>query len=425
MKNLAFLDIEATSADPSAAQIIEVGLLVKNEDGKIVDHFNSIINPGNKIPENIIELTGISNKMAESSPEFHEIAEVLYQKLIGTKIVAHKAEFDYQILKNSFNKLGKEFNNKTICTLKMAKTLTPDMKSYSLVSLCAFFGIPLMKNHRAMEDAEAVAGLYENLSLLAYHRLNTNKFLDHHQKIIKGARSIPGLVRYRDRKNKIIKETPVENIHSELCESLRFSPNNRWLITHCSHIDLVECGSFAIAMLLAADREEGPKWSIYSFKNSHGEIIVKCGKVLKNKPALFYFNDKKQALKVLRSLKSKTQKNKYAYREGPTKCKDEIVKRNRLIQDEIRKLKPSIENTLFRSKTKLGGKFQYVLVRGSDKYTTFESNEEFETSVNLNMGELQYKKLRPSSRRALELSMQYIKNQKTKTDVILKVRPPS
>lgn len=425
MKNLAFIDIEATSADPSAAQIIEVGLLIKSEDGKVIDHFNSIINPGNKIPEKIIELTGINNKMAESSPEFHEIAEVLYQKLIGTKIVAHKAEFDYQILKNSFSKLGKEFNNKTICTLKMAKTLTPEMNSYSLASLCAFFGIPLMKNHRAMEDAEAVAGLYENLSLLAHHRTSTNKFLDHHQKIIKASRSIPGVVCYRDKKNKIIKERPVENIHSELSKSLRFTPHNRWLITQCLHIEIIECGSFAKAMLLASDREEHPKWSIYSFKNSHGEIIVKCGKVLKNKPALFYFNDKEQALKVLKSLKGKAQKSKFAYREGPNNDKDEIVRRNRLIQDEIRKLKPSIENTLFRSKTKIGGKFQYVLVKGSDKYTTFQSNEEFANDINLNMGELEYKKLRPSSRRALELSMQYIKNQKTKTDVILKVKLPS
>lgn len=422
MTTLAFLDIEATSADPKTAQIIEIGLVIKNEEGKIVDHFNSLINPAGKIPPDIVELTGITDKMTLNSPEFHEVAEKVYQKLVGTRIVAHKVEFDFEILKNSFNRLGKEFSNKTICTLKLAKNLAPEMSSYSLASLCAFFGIPLKKNHRAMEDAEAVAHLFENLSLLSHHvEKSSPKFLAKHKKMIEEARAIPGFVTYKDSKNKTLIERPVENIQKDLSYSLRLSPKNRRLVTHCEVVKVIECASFAKAMLLSANKGKDPKWSIYSFKNPHGEIIIKCGKVLKNKKALFYFDEKKQALRVLKKLKSTSEKNKYVYQEGPRHDKDEIVKRNRQLQDEIRKLKPSIENTLFKSKSKIDGKFQYVVVKGADRYATFKSNNDEDQ---LEFDGLRYKKLSPSSRRALELSMQYIKNQKNKTDIVMKIKQP-
>lgn len=422
MRNLAFIDIEATSADADNAEIIEIAFIIKNSSGELVDHFNSLINPGRKVPEDIVELTGITDKMLSNAPEFHEVSEKIFNKLKGTILVAHKAEFDYEILKTKFLKLEKDLLAKTFCTLNEAKKIIPGMSSYSLVSLCSFFGITLQKNHRAVEDADAVAKLYENLSLLSTKANTIERYLSRHKKIIEKSRKIPGLIVFKDQKGKVILEKAVDDIKKELKDILVLNSTNKKLITQCENIEIQECASFAKAMLLAARRQGRPRWSIYSFKDKHGEIIVKCGKTLPKKHALLYFHSKTKALQTLSKLKGASPKKKYIYQEGPLKDKNEIFKKNALFQEELRKLKPSIENTLFRSKSKINGMYQYVLIKGQDKYATFEFDQEIQKSEHIPVDGVNLKQLRPSSRRALELSLQYIKNQKTKTDVILKLK---
>ncbi|MCO4755417.1 MAG: 3'-5' exonuclease [Bacteriovoracaceae bacterium] len=422
MRNLAFIDIEATSADAINAEIIEIAFVIKDHEGNLVDHYNGLINPGRRIPENIVELTGITDKMVENAPEFHEVADTIYNKLKNTVLVAHKAEFDYQILKTKFVQLEKDFSSKSVCTLQQAQRTIPGMSSYSLASLCQFFGISLKKNHRALDDAEAVAELYENLALLETKHTTIHRYLSRHKKIIDKSRKIPGVLSFKDNNGKVFLENAVDNVQKELTDRLVLNSTNKALITKCFKVEVLECASFAKAMLIASRRQGRPRWSIYSFKDKYGEIIVKCGKTQPNKDALLYFHSKTKALKTLSKLKGSAPKKKYIYQEGPVKDKNEIFKKNANLQEELRKLKPSIENTLIRSHNKLNGMYQYVLINNQNRYATFESVEQIKASEHIPMDGVNFKKLRPSSRRALELSLQYIKHQKTKTDVVLKLK---
>ena len=206
MKRYAYLDIEATHTNWNDAEIIEVGLIIKDEHGDVLDYFESLIRPQNLINEGITELTGISQNMVDNAPEFYKVAPKLYEKLQDTIIVAHKASFDYEILKKSFTPLGFELRNKTVCTLEMSQRLVPDLYSYSLLSLCHLFGIKQTRSHRAMDDAISLSELHLSLVLLDCENRDIETYFPHHQKLIDSTKANPGIIIIRDgRKSEIFK----------------------------------------------------------------------------------------------------------------------------------------------------------------------------------------------------------------------------
>ncbi len=68
----------------------------KNEDGeKILKKYSTLINPGKKIPSNIIKLTGIDDGMVKDAPYFEEVAGKIYEMFEGCYFMAHYAVFDF------------------------------------------------------------------------------------------------------------------------------------------------------------------------------------------------------------------------------------------------------------------------------------------------------------------------------------------
>ncbi len=121
------------------------------------------------------------------------------------------------------------------------------------------------------------------------------------------------------------------------------------------------------------------------FAGPLGETILRCGKARKGRSALLYFRDKSSALSELKVIISKSiPKNKFAYREGPKLDKSEVAKRNMLLEEEIKKRRPEVANTLFRSLKALDGKYQYVYVDNSYNFAIFEDEGMIESKKELN-----------------------------------------
>lgn len=73
-KKFAVIDIETTGGMPGRDRITEIAILVF--DGKkIIDSFQSLINPERSIPPQISRITGITNEMVADAPYFYEIAK--------------------------------------------------------------------------------------------------------------------------------------------------------------------------------------------------------------------------------------------------------------------------------------------------------------------------------------------------------------
>ena len=152
------VDVETTGGSGSFHRVTEVGA-VKIQNGKVIDEFQTLINPGRSIPWFITGITGITNEMVASAPTYLEIADKFLGFLDGAIFVAHNVMFDYGFIQREFSRAGINFVRAHLCTCAGMRKTHPGLKSYSLKNLTQHFQINLDQHHRALSDARAAAQL--------------------------------------------------------------------------------------------------------------------------------------------------------------------------------------------------------------------------------------------------------------------------
>ena len=155
-------DIETTGFSPVQNRIIEIGA-VKVRDGKITDRFESLINPGRKLDERIVQLTGITQEDLKIAPDIAEVLPSLLSFIGDDVLLGHKILFDFSFLKRAAVNQHLTFEKRGIDTLKLARRFLPELESKRLTSLCEYYGIAY-DAHRAASDAVAATELYFKLS---------------------------------------------------------------------------------------------------------------------------------------------------------------------------------------------------------------------------------------------------------------------
>ena len=156
------IDLETTGGKFNEESIIEVAAY-KFDGVNITDQFISLVNPQRDIHPYVEKLTGITSKMVQSAPKFHEVAKRIIEITSNSILVAHNAQFDYRILQLEFKRLGFEFSMKSLCTVILSQELLPEQESYKLGRLSRSLGIPLKDRHRASGDALATVELLKIL----------------------------------------------------------------------------------------------------------------------------------------------------------------------------------------------------------------------------------------------------------------------
>jgi DNA polymerase-3 subunit epsilon len=156
------IDIETTGGKFNEEGITEIAIY-KFDGHEVVDQFISLVNPEREIQPFVVNLTGINSNMLKNAPKFYEIAKRIVEITEGCVLVAHNAQFDNRILTTEFSRLGFDFERETLCTVELAKTLIPDLPSYSLGKLVRSLGIPVTDRHRASGDALATVKLFKLL----------------------------------------------------------------------------------------------------------------------------------------------------------------------------------------------------------------------------------------------------------------------
>jgi DNA polymerase-3 subunit epsilon len=148
-------DLETTGLDANNDQIIEIGAILCNERGEVLDKFQALINPEFMIDLEIQKLTGITNELL--SREGRSMREVMneFKKFIGNHpVFFHNAEFDAAFIQVGNDKLDLEMDNLVFDTLAIARMTWAHERSHSLSNLCKMLGIS-SPQHRALGDAEA------------------------------------------------------------------------------------------------------------------------------------------------------------------------------------------------------------------------------------------------------------------------------
>ncbi len=162
------IDLETTGLNPKTDRIIEIGA-VKVAEGRVVDTFSTYVNPGRRLEERIVELTGIVQEQVDDAPEITQVLQELIAFLEDYPLLGHRILFDYSFLKKAAVNQKLSFEKQGIDTLRIARCFLPELEKRSLEFLCKHYEIP-HHAHRALADAEATSVLYQKLAAQFYEK---------------------------------------------------------------------------------------------------------------------------------------------------------------------------------------------------------------------------------------------------------------
>jgi DNA polymerase-3 subunit epsilon len=158
----AIVDIETTGGNASGSRITEIAIII-HDGKKILERWETLVNPQKEIPPAIFALTGITNEMVSSAPIFDLISDKVLELLKDRVFVAHNVNFDYSFIRNELELSRFKWTARKLCTVRAARKIKPGLPSYSLGRLCNSLDIPLENAHRAGGDANATAILFSRL----------------------------------------------------------------------------------------------------------------------------------------------------------------------------------------------------------------------------------------------------------------------
>jgi len=156
------LDVETTGLSPTHGhRVIEIGA-VAIEDGRTVDEFHSLINPGRRISSAAQKVHGITDEILVGHPDPELVFPLFHQFIRGSALIAHFAVFDMSFLRQEFQKQRLALNQRFICTLELSRCRFPELPDHKLHTVYqhVFGKAAAYRRHRALDDARMVAEVW-------------------------------------------------------------------------------------------------------------------------------------------------------------------------------------------------------------------------------------------------------------------------
>lgn len=173
-KRLAFIDIETTGTNPEKHEIIELACVLVDEDDKggykIIDEFEMKIKPTHleTAEQDALRINGYNDGDWLFAYNLAEAMGHLAKKCDGTVMVAQNISFDYSFIVKAFHAAGiaDPFFYAKLDTIPMAYLKhrdNPRLTTYTLRSLCDFYGIKNTQAHTALADTRATFEVFKML----------------------------------------------------------------------------------------------------------------------------------------------------------------------------------------------------------------------------------------------------------------------
>jgi DNA polymerase-3 subunit epsilon/ATP-dependent DNA helicase DinG len=157
------LDLEMTGLDSRRDTIMEVGAVrfrISLDSGviraRVLEQWESLVNPGRPIPIQVQQLTGITQEEVMRAPRFTQVINQVRRFVGQHPLVGHNVRFDLDFLRNHDLSLS----NLAVDTFELAGILMPHAARYSLGKLGQTLGLPDISCHRALDDAMATKDLF-------------------------------------------------------------------------------------------------------------------------------------------------------------------------------------------------------------------------------------------------------------------------
>ncbi len=150
-------DLETTGLSSQRDKIIEIGAVIM-KNGEEIDRFQTFVDPGQKLSDKTVKLTGITDAMLVGAPSIREALPKFLEFVGGRILVAHNADFDTGFVRANCAALGLSYNYTAADTLVLAQNLMPKLNKHKLDVVANALSLPEFNHHRATDDA-AICGL--------------------------------------------------------------------------------------------------------------------------------------------------------------------------------------------------------------------------------------------------------------------------
>jgi DNA polymerase-3 subunit epsilon len=214
---LVVFDLETTGLSASRDRMCEIGG-VRVRSFEITETFETLVDPGVRLPPTIARLTGLCEAELRRAPR-QELAVRRFLAFVGdAPLAAHNARFDVGFLDHAVQRLtGRRVAAAVVDTVWLARRLLQRRSErFSLAQLAHFFGTSTDPCHRALPDALATAEILIALLGLAQERgartlaevvelaAPRGRRLHARRSLIAGAPTTPGVYLFRDRHDTVL-----------------------------------------------------------------------------------------------------------------------------------------------------------------------------------------------------------------------------
>jgi DNA polymerase III epsilon subunit family exonuclease len=160
-KNYVVFDLETTGKNTESCGIVEIAA-VRVCDGKIVDQFQTLINPGMAIEKEAQSVHHISSEDIKDAPAFQEIWRKFVDFIEDALLIAHNGySFDFKII----DRMAREYNMQKLKNIRydslvLARNLYPNMQN-SIDGLADRFKLDPGTRHRALDDVLVLHEIFQ------------------------------------------------------------------------------------------------------------------------------------------------------------------------------------------------------------------------------------------------------------------------
>jgi DNA polymerase-3 subunit epsilon len=159
-KSLCVFDLETTGLQINTDRIVQIAIIKLDPSGKRTE-LNQLINPEMIIPQEVIDIHGVSNELIKDKPTFSQFAPELIEFIGDADLAGYNSnKFDIPVLAEEFLRVGINFDFSFRKFIDI-QNIFHKMEQRTLAAAYKFYCGEEMKNaHDALYDTQATLDVF-------------------------------------------------------------------------------------------------------------------------------------------------------------------------------------------------------------------------------------------------------------------------
>ena len=159
-KSLCVFDLETTGLQINTDRIVQIAIIKLNPSGERTE-LNQLINPEMIIPQEVIDIHGVSNELIQDKPTFSQFAPELIEFIGDADLAGYNSnKFDIPVLAEEFLRVGINFDFSFRKFIDI-QNIFHKMEQRTLVAAYKFYcGEEMQNAHDALYDTKATLDVF-------------------------------------------------------------------------------------------------------------------------------------------------------------------------------------------------------------------------------------------------------------------------